>query len=413
MGVVVAVGTTYLMPDAMKVSMALNSTQKQLVKESTKILESMPVYDFFKDAAKDAYSLRFESASTRDPKVELAWDLSKEQIKAYVYDDDVAVEAHFSQEYTTFNTNFDNKTYGIVNKTLISDLNNCSYLDVTLDDNINLDLFQDYDAYQKEVQELTEDFVTAMMKALDVEELSRKGTLYIDGSREDTTAYEITMSSRNLQSVLDELVDGILASETVMEQWRQIMVVSVAEEYMYYDQEIDADQLIKEALVEMVDEVVREYNYIDDPYFVAHLYKGKLVAITNTDQDAGIQVGSVKNMLEEILIFDGGDEFRLSFAVDDDIFRMEMGDDWGEYVIEYDYQARRNNVSFRGSGYSESFTLDSTTKNYLTLEIQDEFTVEFGKNQLPSGWFDQDQNFERILEYSESQLEEMMYNLNF
>ncbi len=408
-GVVVGVGATVLMPDQMKLSLALNATSKQLEKEGTKILENMPVYEFFKDWETAPYSMEFRTTSPYDPTVQVAWDWEKKQIKALAYDSDISFELWLSEQYSTIGCNQFSQDIGVENATLLRDLNNCPYLDVQINEAINVEIFQDTSAYEEEMNRIITDYVTNLLSLSDVEKQSRAGSLKIDGSTVDTDAYTVSLTTRNFQTALDDLADDILASEAVMDYFEQWVLLS------YIDDPygtVDTHQMIRTGLYELMDEALYEFDMMGEMEFLAHVYKGKFVGLTDTDEINGFSFGSVKNMLSEMVIFSYNERLVLSVTEKDDLLTFTMTEPGGETMsVDYDYHGRRNNVLMRMYGETVGFTLDSTTKNQLTLSMEEEVTLVFTKDQLSSDWFDQSSDFARILTMSEGEVENLFYSM--
>lgn len=410
---VIAIGSM-LLPSSLKLSLAMNSTAKQMSSELTEIVESMPVYDFFKNWEKDEYGMNCESANVYAPKVKISMDVSAKQFRAYAFDSDIWLEFCMSEKYSTLSSSEFSKDYGIVHDTLIQDLNDCVYLDLDLDE--NMDLFEYDDSLSKEMEKIYTDAFKTMIKEAEVEK-TKGDDLRIDGKWVEPDTYEVELTTRGLETALDGMLEDILKNESVMNYMDQVLMYNQLETMINYgySENYDTEDMVEDFLGEFFDELVNEYDYMRDQYIIVQVYKGKVVRVASPDENVSIYVTSLKDMVSKIVLESYGDSISYGIEVDDDVCTMFYVDYWGdEYSIVYEYKERRDNVIMKEYGREvATFTIDTTEKNELDLIIPGEFSVYITKNDLDSKWFDQDDKFERILEYSENEFYSFMDEANF
>lgn len=400
-------GATFLGSASGKVASAFVSTTNQLEKEYTSILEDLPVYDFFKSAEKDQFSLDYVSEVWYQPDFYLEMDWGKSQLLVESGTGDSKFTVHVSEKYTTVDGKMFNDVLGVENKTLGKDINNCDFLDIDISSDYAFEPFKIEQDLPWDLLDIFSDFCTDLIKGADVEKVDDE-TYRINGNRESLDTYEVTISSKEMESAMENAVKSLVKNKTIMSQLSQLYML---ENYDSNRSLKDIEGLIEDEMYDFIDDFIDEYDDLKDNYFVVQLFKGKVVRMASPGKDGeniSIMFTNTKELLEEVIITAYGREQTYSFASDGDSFSYkEVSYNGNTTKIDYNYDGRSDNVKINYGSYSETMTIDTTTKNQLVVEVEGEFEATFKKNSLSSGWFDQDTNFERILTYSERELSDI------
>ncbi len=412
--VVGVLGLSLFSTPSAKVASALASTSKQLEKEYTSILKDLPVYDFFKDAEKDQFQIDYTTEKWYSTDFYIEMDWGKSQVKYEVGEGKLQTTIHVSEKYTTVDNYAMDYVFGVDNKTLGKDINNCEFLDIEMSSDYSFDPFSLESDLATDLYDIFADFCKDLVKSADVEKVDNQ-TYRINGNRESLDTYEVRISANEMGDALESAVKSFVKNKDIMNQLAQLYMLEASENYRYVSDLKDIEGKIEDAMYDFVDDFVDEYSKIRDNYIVVQLYKGTVVRVASAGKDGenvSVMFPNSKNLLEEVVIESYGMTQTYSAVSDGDTFTYKAVDYRDRMnKLEYTYDGRSNNVKITTNGNVEYATLDTSTKNTLVWEVEDDFSMTVKKNSLPSGWFDQDTNFERILTYSEQELEKIVGNL--
>lgn len=397
-----------------KVSKAFLSTSNQLQKEYKSILKDVPVYDFFKDAQKDNFQVDYVSESWYSTDFYMELDWGKSQLKYEIGEGDYQTTIHISEKYTTIDSKMADLVYGVENKTLGKDVNNCSFLDIQMSNDYSFDPFSLDMDLPSDILDIFIDFSTDLVKSADVEKVDDQ-TYRINGNRESLDTYEVRVSAQELEKAMESAVASFVKNKSIMNQMTQLYMMDSSGSYRYVTDLKDIEGKIEDELYDLVDDIVDEYSKLRDNYIVVQLYKGQVVRMATSGRDGenlSIMFTNTKNLLEEVVLESYGLVYTYSAVSDGDTLTYKTVDYRDRMnKIEYTYEGRSENVKITTNGNVEYATLDTTTKNVLVVEVENDYEMTVKKNSLSSGWFDQDTNFERILEYTEREVEGIIGSL--
>lgn len=411
---VMAVGSGVFRSDSAKVAMAFAKTSSQLTKEMEEIRDDLPLYDFFKDVEKDQYQMEYHSTSPYQPSILMQMDYGKKQTRATAWTDDISFDVHISEKYTTMASSILPEVYGFDNKTLGKDLNNSIFVDFAVNDDYAFEPYKFEPELGDALGDVFADFVKELVTKADVEKIDKE-TYRINGSREDLDSYQVSISPTVLENAMESAVEEMLKDKSIMAQLMQGYAMGMSSEFNWIEDELsDIEGEIEDMLYDFVDKFVNEYRYLDENQLIVQLFKGKLVRIATpgrSGENVSVMFQSTDNFLEGIQVESYGWVENYSFSTDGDRFIGESTNEYGTtFRVVYDYEGTHNNLTVSDNRNSESLTLNTTGKNSLILTLDGQ-TVTFHKNQLPSGWFDQNTKFQRVLEYNESQVEALVDSL--
>lgn len=412
---VLCLGGMLFRSDSVKVAAAFASTSKQIEKEVTSIQQDLPVYDFFKNYDKDEFQVEYLSDSRYTPSMLLEIDYGKKQTKVTAWNSDMEVDVMISDKYTTMSNSMMSDVFGFDNKTLGADLNRCAFIDFPVSEDLSFDPYSYDTGLIDEFNDVFGDFAADLIKSAEVEKVADQ-TYRINGSREDLDTYEVSVDADDLEDAMESAIETIMKNKSIKEQLMQMYILEQTSNYGYINNELrDVEGTIEDMMYDFMEDFVDEYRYLSENYIVVQVHGGKIVRMATPGRDGSnvsIMFTNTKNLLDEIVLESYGWVQTYSFSSDGDKFVFETGNEYGtNYKLEYVYEGRSNNVTLKEGNYSESFTVNTTTKDTMIISTDDDFKVEIIKNNLDSGWFVQDSKFERILTYTESELEQMMRNM--
>lgn len=392
---------------------ASQKTLSQLEEDGVSMLESMPVYDFFKDWFDMPYSMIYQSD---DGKFAVETDYGRGQMKVTLEMTELVSDPLFfyaSHDFITME--YQDILLGINNKTLAYDLSNCSYLDVYLDEGYVFDPFSyNMNSFDVFIQASTV-ALTELLTQAEVEKRKEKTSLQLDGKTRDVDVFEVYISSQNLRTALKQVLEEVLSNPENLQQLEQTFFLNSIGTKV---EEGDFQRYLAEIRSEgenYINEIVASYAGGNSEIFLAYVYDNCLVGLANATAESGVTLGNTKNPWEEITLYDGLETLGFSLSLAENVLKFDMFNADGEEIsLTYDYNASQDNLCFSDGSENIYFSLDSTQSGKLKM-FDSNFTDQaiFEKNNLSTDWFQQNQDFEPILSYSEMEMMGLLFRFYF
>ncbi len=386
----------FLHTDQMIIIRSFSNTVDAIQGDFLKNLETIPAYSHFKNMQKNIYYIETKIeiedmyATTEmmcnfpDTEFEVIADLMGIE----------AATAKISEDHMTIEGPFFNDTYGVDIANLIKKISTGENID---------ELQKVMEGLQDVTKEVTKKQIFAYFKELDIEK--SKETIKIDSNRVNATVYEFEIEGKEVADLVEDIY------EEVMETDEATNYISMLEDFVEEYEQMDLEESIEDIVEEIVEEIVFELEYMDDMDMVLYIYKGIIVKleINSNDSIFCIELNSVKNVLEEIVVTDNRTVVTFENTCEDDEYVLEMSTNYGESIsFEYDGNDDKNNAVIFVDGFEYEFTMTEPTKDefFFEMEILDSYnnmsiSLESEKGKISGYKFTQDTDYTDILEMIE------------
>ncbi|MFI3200863.1 MAG: zinc ribbon domain-containing protein [Eubacteriales bacterium] len=430
-GVLVMLGigiAWFLNTPKMVVLRAFNNTIDGIEKEMESIVNGLDVITHFENFYTGGnYKMEME---IDDLAFTMLSDYKNKQIQVDLDYYGFEIITQLSEQYFTVDLGGITGTYGIDFTTLVQDLEEFELLPIYLPDNYEFPLYQEVDTEMtEEVNDIVRlHFMEFLKNNMDIEKTGET-MVESDGKNVKGTVFSLNLDEKMLERMLLDMTEEIFQNKKFVDYYEKD--IEAYNDLLYaltdYIDISEADYLLDlqqmyELIEDMIYEITDAYGkHIESMEVVVHNQKIAKIQVKASGDEIFLTLNTGKNILDTISLGDNDLEvLQLSCTYEKGILDISMDTDILSYAIEYDTTRSRNNVSITEYYYNyenkNTFTIDTTTKNQVILDLEMEgvnFHLKSEKNSLDKNWFQQSSVFKNVFTLTEYDIYALLFNMMY